>query len=159
MCDAPYLHHILSDMLPQTELLDSFTEGSPVELPGPSDSDKIGFHNASFAWSKEQTRESSSPSRRNFILNVEGDIFFSKNAFNLIVGPTGSGKSSLLLALLGELHFIPCVPGAWFNLPREGGISYAAQEPWIQNTTIKVNSYLCHFGARLKIHPVQHCLQ
>jgi len=28
---------------------------------------------------------------------------------------------------------------AWFNLPREGGVAYAAQESWVQNETIRDN--------------------
>ena len=45
----------------------------------------------------------------------------------------------MLAALLGELHFIPDGPNAWFNLPRGGGVAYAAQESWVQNTTIRVS--------------------
>lgn len=54
------------------------------------------------------------------------------------MGPTGSGKTALLLALIGELHFSPPGPDSWFNLPRQGGVAYAAQEPWVQNETIRV---------------------
>ena len=57
---------------------------------------------------------------------------------NLIVGPTGSGKTSLLMALLGEMHYIPSGPDSFVSLPREGGVAYAAQESWVQNDTIKV---------------------
>lgn len=42
------------------------------------------------------------------------------------------------MALLGEMHYIPSGPGSWFNLPRGGGIAYAAQESWVLNETIKV---------------------
>ena len=43
------------------------------------------------------------------------------------------------MALLGEMHFEPLTPGAWVNLPREGGVAYAAQESWVQNETIRDN--------------------
>ena len=43
------------------------------------------------------------------------------------------------MALLGEMHFVPTNPDSWFNLPREGGVAYAAQESWVQNETIKNN--------------------
>ena len=37
------------------------------------------------------------------------------------------------------MHFVPSGPDSWFNLPREGGIAYAAQESWVQNDTIRNN--------------------
>jgi hypothetical protein len=38
----------------------------------------------------------------------------------------------------GEMHFTPSGPTSWFNLPRKGGVAYAAQESWVQNETIRV---------------------
>lgn len=52
---------------------------------------------------------------------------------------SGSGKTSLLMALLGEMHFIPTQLDSWFNLPHGGGIAYAAQEAWVQSATIREN--------------------
>jgi ABC-type multidrug transport system fused ATPase/permease subunit len=43
------------------------------------------------------------------------------------------------MALLGEMHFTPSGPTSWFNLPRKGGVAYAAQESWVQNETIRAN--------------------
>lgn len=37
------------------------------------------------------------------------------------------------------MHFIKSTPDSWFNLPRQGGIAYAAQESWVQNDTIRNN--------------------
>lgn len=55
------------------------------------------------------------------------------------------------MALLGEMHYIPLGPDSWVNLPRGGGVAYAAQESWVQNETIKVGSALSgDLGARLK---------
>jgi len=45
----------------------------------------------------------------------------------------------VLMALLGEMHFVPSGPTSWFNLPRKGGVAYAAQESWVQNETIRDN--------------------
>ena len=42
-------------------------------------------------------------------------------------------------SLTGEMHFIPSVPDSWYNLPRENGVAYAAQESWVQNETIRDN--------------------
>lgn len=51
------------------------------------------------------------------------------------------GKTSLLLALLGEMRYYPQSPASFVRLPREQGIAYAAQEAWIQNATIKVSPF------------------
>jgi len=40
---------------------------------------------------------------------------------------------------VGEMHFIPTDLDSWYDLPRNGGIAYAAQESWVQNETIRNN--------------------
>ncbi len=37
------------------------------------------------------------------------------------------------------MHFIHENVDSWFNLPRGGGVAYAAQESWVQNETIRTN--------------------
>ena len=41
-------------------------------------------------------------------------------------------------ALIGELHF-HAGPDSFFHLPREGGVSYAAQESWLMSETLQNN--------------------
>ncbi|KAJ7101009.1 hypothetical protein C8R43DRAFT_1141277 [Mycena crocata] len=140
----------VNEFLHKTELLDSFAEKDPdaSDLFIPADAgvnNKIGFCDATFAWSSEKTDGSVTPSRRKFMLKIDGEMLFKPGCVNLIVGPTGSGKTSLLMALLGEMHFIPSGPSSWYHLPRANGISYAAQESWVQNETIKENIL---FGAK-----------
>jgi len=43
------------------------------------------------------------------------------------------------MALLEEMYAIPTAEDSWFNLPRAGGVSFAAQESWVQNDTIRAN--------------------
>jgi ATP-binding cassette subfamily C (CFTR/MRP) protein 1 len=50
----------------------------------------------------------------------------------VVTGPTGSGKSSLLQALLGELV---CLEG--YIIVKSGDIGYCAQHPWLPAATIK----------------------
>ena len=95
----------------KTELLDHFTSsgseqaGNAIEQDG---SDHIGFKNATFTWSKESNKgTSSSTLKRSFRLVIEGEIKFQRGAVNLVVGPTGSGKTSLLMALLGKSKLSP----------------------------------------------------
>jgi ABC-type multidrug transport system fused ATPase/permease subunit len=107
----------------QTELIDDFPENpsestvlavaqsaSPITSAPPTEYiHDIGFSNAAFTWSKESAAQSvdgtSTPSlsssRRRFLLKVEEKVIFKQGHLNLILGPTGSGKTALLLALLG----------------------------------------------------------
>ncbi|KAF9917868.1 hypothetical protein FBU30_000474 [Linnemannia zychae] len=71
---------------------------------------------------------------------------FPVGQLSVIVGATGSGKSALLLALLGELertegnHYLPRLDYDSNNLhPRGSGIAYVAQTAWLQNCTIREN--------------------
>lgn len=60
-----------------------------------------------------------------------------------VVGSVGSGKSSLLSAILGEME---PVEGTKVNIPRdpsdqgsEGFVSYCTQTPWVVNDTLRGN--------------------
>ena len=137
-----------SDISPQTELLDAFdpTQGEGIVASNVSNDPLIGIRNAFFTWSSESTGTATpGSSRRNFSLQIKDEVIFKQGKINLIVGPTGCGKTSLLMALLGELHYVPSGPDSWFNLPRENGVAYAAQESWVQNETIRDNIL---FGSR-----------
>ncbi|KAI0801943.1 hypothetical protein BC629DRAFT_1591605 [Irpex lacteus] len=131
----------IADFLYNTELLDSFEPNTAQHTPIVSEEhqDDIGFGHADFSWSNNSTNGTLTPSRQHFRLHIDKDVIFKKGAFNLILGPTGSGKTSVLMALLGEMHYIPTGPGSWVNLPRNGGVAYAAQESWVQNETIREN--------------------
>ena len=105
-----------TNVLPQTELLDTFTVKETdeyAEIFTEEDlhvrADSVGFRNATFSWSNESDG-SLTPSRRNFVLRIEEELLFRKGHINLVIGPTGSGKTSLLMALLGQgLEFTACM--------------------------------------------------
>ncbi|KAF5356102.1 hypothetical protein D9756_004037 [Leucocoprinus leucothites] len=130
----------VNEFLKETEMLDAYTgEDQTAFLPKlEADDPRIGFNDVTFAWSIDADG-TLTPSKRKHLLRIDGELLFKRNALNLIVGPTGSGKTSILMALLGEMHYLPIGPGSWFNLPRKDGIAYAAQESWVQNETIKEN--------------------
>ncbi|KAI4203953.1 MAG: hypothetical protein LQ348_001366 [Seirophora lacunosa] len=107
----------------------------------------IGFDNATFTWGGKDSAESGeSKAFRMIDLHVK----FSIGALNLVVGPTGSGKTSLLMALLGEmtkLRGTVYLPGSLSNEdvhedPNTGfteSVAYCAQQAWLVNDTIKQN--------------------
>ncbi|KAF8515057.1 hypothetical protein BU17DRAFT_76921 [Hysterangium stoloniferum] len=134
----------INDFLQKTPLLDRYTqktasdEGSINPQPF-NPSDAIGFRNATFTWDSDRSDEGWNTSQRRYSLKIDGELFFKHGQFNLIIGPTGSGKTSMLMGLLGEMHFKPCGQDGGFNLPRDRGVAYAAQEAWVQNETIKDN--------------------
>lgn len=74
------------------------------------------------------------------------NVVMPKGKITLVCGPTGSGKSSFLSALLGEMG---CVSGRVY-LPKAParvdsetgltyGVSYCAQQPWLEHQTIREN--------------------
>jgi ABC-type multidrug transport system fused ATPase/permease subunit len=124
----------------QTELLDRYTPSGQVTDASAEHVHELGAANASFTWYNDVAHAGDvTPSRASFRLRIEQPLVFAPGKLNLIVGPTGSGKTSMLMALLGEMHYVPSGPSAWVNLPREGGVAYCAQESWVQSLTIRDN--------------------
>ncbi|KAF7303184.1 P-loop containing nucleoside triphosphate hydrolase protein [Mycena kentingensis (nom. inval.)] len=92
-------------------------------------SDKVGFESAVFEW---QTPAAEAARFRLGPL----DITFPEGKLSLVTGPTGSGKTALLSALLGEMH---CVSGE-INIDKSGHkVAYCAQTPWLEHATIRDN--------------------
>lgn len=90
----------------QTELLDEFSDTADVAAESlghaPADS-VIGMRHAAFTWTAaDEIKMTFAPSRRVFTLLIEEDLTFKRGCLNLVLGPTGSGKTSLLMALLGK---------------------------------------------------------
>jgi ABC-type multidrug transport system fused ATPase/permease subunit len=101
---------------------------------------EIVIHHAGFKWQRPD-----STSKRQFQLKID-DLKFPKGKISIIAGPTGCGKTSLLLALLGEMIFEPLQADGYFVLPRAGGIALATQDPWVSAGTIRSNiTFGCPF--------------
>ncbi|KYM97235.1 Cystic fibrosis transmembrane conductance regulator [Cyphomyrmex costatus] len=60
---------------------------------------------------------------------------FPRGQLTIIVGKTGSGKTSLLLALLGEIQKI----SGSVEWTKGLKVAYVARQPWLQNATLKDN--------------------
>ncbi len=102
--------------------------------------------------------ESSEPGRRFELRDI--NIDFPVGELTVITGPTASGKTALLMALMGEMTAVSDGQPTVANIQGEDGpkiflpkhpsqydvttglkncISYAAQAPWLEHLTIKAN--------------------
>ncbi|XP_044535039.1 ATP-binding cassette sub-family C member 6 [Gracilinanus agilis] len=96
-----------------------------------ADKECISVQDGTFAWSQEN-----SPCLQRINLVVPRGSFFA------VTGPVGSGKSSLLSAILGELTKLEG------NVNIKGSVAYVPQEAWIQNASVEEN--VC-FGQELNM--------
>ncbi|KAJ5836890.1 hypothetical protein N7447_002916 [Penicillium robsamsonii] len=125
------------------QLRDSTTAGMPA---------KIGLEKATLSWSTStaEDQDTSDADLDAFrLINIDVEFLIGK--LNIIAGPTGSGKTSLLMAMLGEMKLLDGrvhLPGGMSNRadlpvdPETGlveSIAYCAQEAWLVNDTVKEN--------------------
>jgi ABC-type multidrug transport system fused ATPase/permease subunit len=107
----------------------------------------IGFKSATFSWAgRDEVFEAGNGAFR----LMDMDVKFEIGKLNIIAGPTGSGKTSLLMALLGEMTLIKgqvFLPGGYSREdvkvdPETGlteSVAYCAQQAWLVNANIKEN--------------------
>tara|TARA_R110002003_G_scaffold159_1_gene13727 strand:- start:916 stop:5493 length:4578 start_codon:yes stop_codon:yes gene_type:complete len=107
----------------------------------------IGFENATFSWGgKDMTDQSAADAFKLMDL----DLKFRTGQLNVVAGPTGSGKTSLLMGLLGEMTKLKgnvYLPGGCSREdikpdPDTGlteSVAYCAQQAWLVNGTVKEN--------------------
>lgn len=107
----------------------------------------IGFDGATFTWGG---KDQEGPDGATAFKLMGLDVRFRVNQMNVIVGSTGSGKTSMLMALLGEMTILAgnvYLPGGRsreeLRLDPETGltnsVAYCAQQAWLINDTIKEN--------------------
>ncbi|XP_059928734.1 canalicular multispecific organic anion transporter 1 isoform X3 [Gadus macrocephalus] len=82
----------------------------------------VSICDGTFTWEKEVD-----PVLKNISLDV------GRGKLVAVVGAVGSGKSSLISAILGELHSVK----GFVNL--QGSVAYVPQQAWIQNATLRDN--------------------
>jgi ABC-type multidrug transport system fused ATPase/permease subunit len=140
-----------------TDFLDAWTSlkrvqeylNAPEVSPNRQDGAEVAFDKATIAWPSDEELEES----ERFVLR-DIDVTFPKGELSVIYGKTGTGKSLMLSAILGEAEllggklFVPTAPpledrhddkankGNWI-VP--DAIAYIAQIPWIENASIKDN--------------------
>ncbi|KAE8994988.1 Multidrug resistance-associated protein 1 [Phytophthora rubi] len=83
----------------------------------------ISFQDADFQW----TVDAPTPTLSNISFTLQ------PGSLTVVVGAVGSGKSSLVNAILGEMHNVRGT-----RIVR-GDMAYASQQPWIQNKTLRDN--------------------
>ncbi|XP_017294825.1 multidrug resistance-associated protein 1 isoform X1 [Kryptolebias marmoratus] len=85
-------------------------------------SHSISIEDGVFSWSKTE-----SPTLRRL------NVYIPEGCLVAVVGHVGSGKSSLLSALLGEMDKLEG------SVAVKGSVAYVSQQAWIQNSTLKEN--------------------
>ena len=123
----------------------------------PKDSCKIGFEHASFVWGDCTEDHTAGDSPDDEASNIDYtfalkdlNLKFAMGKLNVITGVTGSGKSSMLLALLGEMTLVEgtvYMPAAVnlesLSAKSDNGlidsVAYCAQEAWLTNDTVRNN--------------------
>ncbi|XP_046388373.1 multidrug resistance-associated protein 1 isoform X3 [Ischnura elegans] len=87
-----------------------------------SDENPIVVENGTFTWNPEENAV-----LKNINLTVK------KGGLLAVVGSVGSGKSSLISAILGEMEKVSG------RINTKGSIAYVPQQAWIQNATLRNN--------------------
>ncbi|XP_063679350.1 ABC transporter C family member 10-like isoform X2 [Bolinopsis microptera] len=118
---------------PELPMQSEMLNGTPAEngyhdSNGYSDSGvAVEFTNASLSWDIAEDAT---------VILQDIDVKIPKSKLTIVVGEVGGGKTALVSALLNEMHI---VSGKVTNHIRSDKISYAAQSPWILNSTVKEN--------------------
>ena len=111
---------------------------------------RISFDNASIAWPSDEEKQDGD---LRYVLR-DLNIAFPEHELSVVSGKTGTGKSLLLAAILGEVDVqsgkinVPMAPNSFDrcdHLARKdnwivpSSIAFVAQIPWIENASIKDN--------------------
>ncbi|BGP12105.1 Transporter of the ATP-binding cassette (ABC) [Rhodosporidiobolus nylandii] len=113
-------------------------ESASVEDP------KVGFVNGTFTWAGEEEARNDVGVFRIENLNLS----FPEGKLSIVLGPVGSGKTTILLSLLGETNrlsgsaFLPSPVIRSSNADPTiltETTAYAAQSPWLLSATIREN--------------------
>ncbi|KAL6939809.1 hypothetical protein ACO0RG_003655 [Hanseniaspora osmophila] len=114
--------------------------------------DKLGFDNATISWDAANNDFKLSK------LNID----FKLGKLNVVIGSTGSGKTSLLMGLLGEMDlvdgkiYVPNLdPKQDLIIDSKNGltnsIAYCSQAAWLLNDTVKNNILF-----NSEFHPIRY---
>lgn len=120
----------LTKFLTSTELqTNAVTKGPRATKVGDT---AVSVKNGTFLWSKSKGEESYKVALSNINLEVK------KGELDCIVGRVGSGKSSILQCLLGDLYKLDG------EVKVNGKVAFVSQVPWIINGTVRENILFGH---------------
>ncbi|KAF0905507.1 hypothetical protein E2562_007310 [Oryza meyeriana var. granulata] len=114
----------LDSYMTSAELDDGAVERGPAAMPGTT---AVRVSGGGFAWEEEDQAAGQQAVLRGIDLDIRS------GALAAIVGMVGSGKSSLLGCILGEMRKISG------EVTVRGSMAYVPQTAWIQNGTIEEN--------------------
>ena len=136
------------DTLVSVRRVQKYLDGPEIEKVV-SEGPDVAFENASIAWPVD----GEVPDEDRFILN-NVNLSFPEGELSVISGKTGTGKSLLLSALLGEADllegsiYMPATlpplerndgkahPGNWLL---HGSVAYVSQTPWLESASFRDN--------------------
>ncbi|KAM8852537.1 ATP-binding cassette sub-family C member 2 isoform 1-T1 [Synchiropus picturatus] len=122
----PLLISAIVQTMVSRKRLEKFLGGDDIESGAvrhdPRPNSALFIDDASFAWDRDQE-----PLLKNVNLDIKPGQLVA------VVGAVGSGKSSLISAILGEMH------GTKGHVNIQGSIAFVPQQAWIQNATMRDN--------------------
>ncbi|XP_030626403.1 canalicular multispecific organic anion transporter 1 isoform X2 [Chanos chanos] len=138
----PQIISALVQMVVSIKRLEKFQGGEdldPLAVEHDSSlSTSVSVQNGTFAWDSDNK-----PVLKNISLDINPGRLVA------VVGAVGSGKSSLISALLGEMNKLIG------HISVKGSLAYVPQQAWIQNATLKDNIL---FGSELDEKKYQQVL-
>ncbi|WVR08508.1 hypothetical protein IAU60_005563 [Kwoniella sp. DSM 27419] len=162
----------IEDFLEEDEVPDWVSSLKRSEHSSDDTPKKIGFENASFRWNTGKQSKEAQPTGKSIAqgnsasspqlgddanaidtLDAEEAYFtlsdlnvsFPVGKLSVVTGPTGSGKTAILTALLGEMELLSgqsYLPKNTTQVNEAGlrnSVAYASQTPWLQQKSIKDN--------------------
>lgn len=118
----------------------------------------VRVESTSFLWEKPNDDWNDESSNLRYALrNINFTV--NKGELSCIVGKVGSGKSSFLSALLGQLDAINSVDSRSIpSIKLHGTVAYCSQSPWIMNASVKENiTFGCRFDNKFYQRTLDAC--
>lgn len=120
----------IDSFLAEPEPSNAFTRVSSLDqIPG-----AISIRNGNFSWKNHSSEmmDGNKTTKELVLRDISIDLMPGKLIG--VIGQVASGKSSLVHALLGEIHF-----SGESSVNISGRIAYVSQSPWVRNTSVKEN--------------------